>query len=530
MKTALSIFIVGLLGFSAQIKGATTYYVATNGVESADGLDWTTALASISNALFKATNGSDVVVVSNGTYLLSAQIELTTNVRVRSWNNGLIDCTNTIINGHYATVTNRCVYMNSTGAVLEGFTITNGYCVDSSLGGGGVCMLNGLITNCIISGNISTGFSGGGVYMSGGAICDSTINGNSSTNYGGGLYVTNSSINNCTVSRNRSWNNGGGIYMLYGGIISNCTVFSNRVTHPMSSDYGGGGIFCVGGTIWGCRIFTNGVDNHCGGGGVYFRGGNGIIRDSIISNDWGGYGGGINGYYGCVVSNCTIVQNYGSVQGGGIFCYQEQGMRVNSCKIINNTCNNGHGGGIAAWYDLKIANCLIANNRTQVSGNGGGIYAYNLCYGRGLIESCTIVSNTSVGYGGGIVLESVVYGSQAYSNAVTNCVVYLNTATLGGNDIYDLRAPTNSSTVGYSCMSDTNQFTGPGNFTNDPRFISPASTNYRLAEGSPCIDRGINRAWMNGAVDLDGNSRIFYNRTDVGAYEYRFSGMIFYMH
>jgi hypothetical protein len=40
-----------------------------------------------------------------------------------------------------------------------------------------------------------------------------------------------------------------------------------------------------------------------------------------------------------------------------------------------------------------------------------------------------------------------------------------------------------------------------------------------LADGSPCIDAGINRDWMSGAVDLAGSERINNGTVDIGAYE-----------
>src|SRR5438874_9942045 len=46
-----------------------------------------------------------------------------------------------------------------------------------------------------------------------------------------------------------------------------------------------------------------------------------------------------------------------------------------------------------------------------------------------------------------------------------------------------------------------------------------AAGDYHLQPNSPCIDAGLNEAWMFGASDPDGNSRIVNGRVDIGAYE-----------
>ena len=50
--------------------------------------------------------------------------------------------------------------------------------------------------------------------------------------------------------------------------------------------------------------------------------------------------------------------------------------------------------------------------------------------------------------------------------------------------------------------------------------------NYRLAPNSPCINAGITRAWMIGACDLVGQSRVSPRNqpVDMGAYELSFQG------
>ncbi len=58
-----------------------------------------------------------------------------------------------------------------------------------------------------------------------------------------------------------------------------------------------------------------------------------------------------------------------------------------------------------------------------------------------------------------------------------------------------------------------------GNLHADPMFVNSATNDYRLKRGGPCIDRGLNEAWMGNAKDLDGVDRIRGGKVDMGVYE-----------
>jgi hypothetical protein len=70
---------------------------------------------------------------------------------------------------------------------------------------------------------------------------------------------------------------------------------------------------------------------------------------------------------------------------------------------------------------------------------------------------------------------------------------------------------------------------GSGNITAYPEFIDPVANNYRLADGSPCINAGLNQEWMTDDVDLDGRQRLdrFTRQVDMGCYEYVWRGTMF---
>lgn len=130
--------IVGLFFCAVTLTRAATWYVAPGGDDTAAGIDWTTAFATISNAVARANmNAGDVVLISNGTYTLTAtNIFITNAVTMRSWHDGVADRESTMINGgggggvmfvnRATAVTNSIVFSNKTGAAWTDFDFFNG--------------------------------------------------------------------------------------------------------------------------------------------------------------------------------------------------------------------------------------------------------------------------------------------------------------------------------------------------------------------------------------------------------------------
>ena len=158
-----------------------------------------------------------------------------------------------------------------------------------------------------------------------------------------------------------------------------------------------------------------------------------------------------------------------------------------------------------------ISNCLISGNAAVDL--GGGAYA-------GTVNNCTINGNTAYsggGTSGGTVNNCTISGNAAkqrgggvYYGTVINSIVWENTAPTSNNMF--------NSSAAYTC-SDPRP-AGIWNICADPLFVNTNAGNYRLQEGSPCINAGTNLPWMVGATDLDGNPRIIDGRVDMGAYEF----------
>jgi PKD repeat protein len=218
-------------------------------------------------------------------------------------------------------------------------------------------------------------------------------------------------------------------------------------------------------------------------------------------------------------------------------------LGANSCIegfTIKNGCLIGRyfnrGAGICCSISNNIERCVITDNIIKSSGDdtgyGAGVYGGSVR--NSIISFNKIIRTWSWGYG---------YGPGAYGSILINCTIHNNTGISldpdwGGapedgicncscincvvfSNVYDIikgwgRNYTNHFT--YSCTDQA--FSGEGNITADPLFINPAEGDFRLQEGSPCIDAGTNMAWMYTAYDLAGQARIQDGIVDMGAYEY----------
>lgn len=240
IKKLLFLLLIPFVGIFSQ---ATTRYVSLGGSNTAPYTSWATAATSIQTAVDFASAG-DLILVADGLYSLTSNVSITKGVTLKSQNGKANAC----INGGEVT---RCLYINNTDAVVDGFIIANGF--------------------------NPGGFGGGVNIVSGGTVQNCTIM-NSQARDGGGVAIDNNGlVQNCVVYGNRADNTsgsgyGGGIRMLSGGIARNCLVYGN-----ISVSYGGGINIWDAGTIQNCTIVNNLAPS---GAGVRCRG-NSVMQNSI---------------------------------------------------------------------------------------------------------------------------------------------------------------------------------------------------------------------------------------------------------
>ena len=436
---------------------AATLYVSPTGNDTNDGSSWALAKNTIQAGVDVAGSG-DTVLVTNGTYVLTNQVSITNDITVRSANG-----TNaTFVNGNYPITTNRCFHV-STNALLDGFTITNGF---TSTYGGGVYNTSGTVQNCAISGNRA--YDGGGVYIAGGTVKNCTISGNVSPSYeaeGGGVYIDHGTVQNCTISENSSFT-GGGVYN-YNGTVQNCTISGNS-----SGDHGGG-VYNYNGTVQNCTISGNTASGNNDGGGVCNA--YGTVQNCMISGNLAATGGGVCNFNGTVQS-CIISGNIALISvggaGGGVYL---SGGALQNCTISGNT---GVWGGGVCSYGGTVQNCTILGNMAD---DGSGVYnEYST------VQNCIIWNNHGS-------IEIHVAGGGSFTNC---CGASLT------NGIGNTRAD--------PLFNDAGMWEGTNFIGGD----------FHLRFDSPCINMGTNQSWMTNATDILGAPRILGGTVDIGAYEF----------
>jgi hypothetical protein len=500
---------------------AQSYYVATNGNDSASGTSWDTALLTISNAIVKASAGQ-TVAVSNGTYVLSTQLLLNKGITLQ----GFGGASNTIID---ANLTGRILSMSDSAAVVDGFTLKNGFST-ATIDGVGVNMTGGTLQNCTISSctNTASGtIRGGGIYMSGASclvtnclISENYIGLDGATSSGGGIFnsggrILSSIVTNNTVQQGRAAGGGGGIYVIDAGIVSNCTIVANFADCTDVATTGGG--VCVdGGTVVDCLISNNKTASKTGptyGGGVAMKGASRVERCIISGNTQIGYtpwypvlrGAGISLQgSGCLATNCVVVNNYSGAewyQPEGCGAYISGGVLVSS-QIQGNTANGGRysgkGGGVFITATGLVSKCSIVNNKLNVidtATRGGGAYI-----DWGTLSDCIISNNYSTaGYsaaapacGGGVYMAGRAlverctisrnflnsnsanfrYGAGVYSEGgiMRSCLIMGNTANTVGGGLYITAGTNENCTIVRNLCSGGNY--GGVYWTNTPVIVN----------------------------------------------------------
>ena len=300
---------------------------------------------------------------------------------------------------------------------------------------GGSCMLirteaTVSVIGCWLARHSS--LSGGGAIANVGTftIRDSTLTTNSASSGGAIVNLGVMTLTNSTVRSNRSRDRGGGIYnggeltirdsifeendARFGGAIHNfgtLTIQDDCIIRENTA-FDGGGISNVyrwwGGDSWcaieGATIRDNEAES-CGGG-VYNTGDELTIRDTSISSNIAGNGGGIgNVAYpdadGLVtITDTSMLDNFVDRAGGAV--YNRNGVVIIwRSEIRNNRAE--FGGALSARRAVSvIADSEIVNN--SASANGGAIqnsgsYIEGYVF---LMDSSVVRGNQAAGDGGGI--------------------------------------------------------------------------------------------------------------------------------
>jgi parallel beta-helix repeat protein len=234
-----------------------------------------------------------------------------------------------------------------------------------------------------------------------------------------------------------------GFTIEYGNAIGANTFTYNGVAPSRST---GGGIVCFGTgaspKVSNCTIVHNRASGN-GGGGYLYNAGSPVFTDCSFSNDstavTGQYNGGGGIYASGVVASFTGVTfsaDTSGSEGGGVLVIPNGSYIFTSCTFSNNLAG-GNGGGLAKDNGspaILLTGCTFTNNKTTTTtagDGGGGVYNANT----GMeISNCSFSGNSSSAYGGGVLNSSsgmaIYHCSFSGNNAGTYGGGYANT---GGN-------------------------------------------------------------------------------------------------
>jgi hypothetical protein len=232
------------------------------------------------------------------------------------------------------------------------------------------------------------------------------------------------------------------------------------------------------------RAYTSGELENAKGGGVRCAEFGVVSNCVIVGNSASCDGGGSSLGY---LHNCVLKNNSAPKRGGGS-CHST----LYNCIVSGNSASYAGGGSFGG----SLYNCFVSgNNAYQYSGGvGGGCYDCTL-------YNCTVTGNTALGHHGG------GKGGGCYNCPVFNSIVYDNITDDGDENYY-------FGSMRYSCSTPLPP--GLGNIKDDPQFPFPDSVNYHLNAISPCLGKG-NAAYVTG-VDLDGEA--WLNPPSMGCDEY----------
>jgi len=529
----------------------STHYVSTTGRHVWPYITWANAATNVQDAIDAAREG-ELVLVAAGQYTLGAELRVASNITVRAVDGAAV----TMLDARGLHRVARV----SGGAVLEGFTLTNGYAccgAPRSDCGAGVRVDGAFVLNCLVAGNEATG-CGGGVYaLNSALVSNCVVTGNRAREGGGAFAESAARLIACRLAGNMAQNVGGGSLLSTLAALDACVVVEN-----MASNYGGGVYLEPGTRITGASVYGNEAVR---GGGVYAVNSN-MVRSSSVCNNRAANGGGIYGEQHLIIQGGMVTGNLANANGGGVYA---NAQTVITGAFIHGNTAGGHAGGIYADSGSEISGCHVVSNRAGATGGGGGVHlnlsavrwsvlqgnsAYNgggVRVAQGVVDNTVVSGNRAANYGGGMMFDfggaainsvltmnHAAFGGGAYcyyGGGLTNCTVSGNSGSsaagvrcLGGGHVHNTIVYHNTGanyansgsgwSYTYSCTAPA--VTGTGNITNAPQFVNAAAGNYRLTGTSPCINAGATADWMALARDMDGYARVKQGAVDMGAYEF----------
>lgn len=468
---------------------------------------------------------------------------------------------------------------------VSGLTLTNGHATGSYGGnlrgwGANLTLSNVALTN----GTAATNLGGAGAYLTSGVIALNgvTVSGNvvgGSAQYGtgAGLFIdevfgnTDVTITNSLIVGNTSTGfSGGGIAVVrdsgLGSRLLKVTLTTSTIGSPASPNEAlanGGGLYNTSGTVALNASTVAGNEAGFDGGGLYTSAsGTLTLTNSIVTGNSANNDGGGLALFNTTSASATlaltnsIVSGNSALTGGGLIATNTGGAQTTTVTLTNSTLSSNHaqyGGGLYSRdTTVSLTGSTISGNSAErdagglegyygtytllnstVSGNSAGQAGGGMAFGRSTValRFVTMVDNTAdsdddnVGSVGGIylsqstatVLSSIVAGNRKGQSGFADCGTLLT--SLGRNLWGDGTTCPNNAGGGDLNLVDLNvSITSVLNLTLADN--GGSTQTHALLPGSPALDNGDNVTCpVPVATDQRGFARPQGVSCDIGAVE-----------
>ena len=291
------------------------------------------------------------------------------------------------------------------------------------------------------------------------------------TTVSGDLLSNDSGVNNLT---DNSYHVFVGTGAGAGAILDGFTIRGGNANtaSPADADKGGGLLIVGSGapTVRNCRF----IANRCtfGGGAVY------IFAASATFAD------------------CSFEQNVGGSFGGAFDMNNVVG-KFDRCSFVGNTASRAGACESYGGSQTAYTNCIFRGNSATGSNGGGALWI-------GVSSAVTVRNSTFVANSATALAGCIINTGGA--STVVNSILWANTGPGGTTVANQITNSGGTTTTSYSVVQGG--YVGTQNVNLDPKFVSQATADFRLASGSPAIDSGINSFVPTGTTtDYDGNPR-----------------------